>query len=89
MSTSQVIYTYQGVTHEGFRPYEGESDFVNIRQLNSRKRYALVIAICSASKTEHTVWTVIDTEHHLRAFLNFMNEHHPKVNYIRYLRSRT
>ena len=84
-----VACTYQNRDYEGFRPYEGESDIVNIRKLFGPKRYALCVAICSENKTNHHIFVVIDTNHHITIFQNFLAEHMPNVKYTRYLRSRT
>lgn len=88
--TSPLVYKHtDGITYEGFRPYEGEDDVVNMRRLNGPHRYALVTAICSINKQTHTVWTVIDTQPHITAFQKFISEKIPQVKFIRYLRSRT
>jgi hypothetical protein len=86
---SVLSFTHDGVTFEGFRPYQGESDRVNIGKLHGPARYALVIAICSEDANNHHIWVVIDSKHFTDAFTRFTIEHLPKVKFTRYLRSRT
>ena len=92
-----ISFVHDGTLYEGFRPYQGEVDTVNIRKLHGPRRYALVIVIASSpgpiavgnQNSPHTVWTVIDTNIHIEQFNAFLRTHYPTVQYIRYLRSRT
>ena len=85
---SPVSFTYNGTLFEGFRPYEGETDVVNISKL-SRPHYALITALCSVNKTDHSIWTVVDTKHFTTSFDLFITNYFPSITFIRYLRSRT
>jgi hypothetical protein len=80
---------HNGTLYEGFRLYEGEADRKHPRDFMAQRRYGVTIAICSEVTKTHSVWVVMDNEHTIRNFTNFLSLVFPKVTYTRYLRSRT
>ena len=95
-----LTYNFDGIEWEGFRPYRGEEDAVNLRNVHGPNRLPLVTAICTSTSPQeisgpypqnsyHTVWTVIDSKVFTDAFIQFLMQYYPQVTYTRWLRSRT